>query len=107
MVFTNLFSYFLFNKDLKYSEDYDLWLRITYSYKAAICLDSLVVLGKERVGQNGLSSNLWKMQCGELLNYFSLFKENKISFFKWLFVCFFSCLKYLKRVISNIKNYVS
>lgn len=99
MIRAQLLKKYSFNNNLKYSEDYDLWLRIAYENKVAICNDNLVVLGKARVGKTGLSSNVWKMQIGELLNYYNLKKDHKISFILWFIVSIYSVVKFIKRFL--------
>lgn len=89
-----------FPENQKYSEDYNLWLNILFSGKASAYSDSeLGFLYKASYGESGLSSQLYKMQVGELSNYKYLYSKGYINAFQYIFFTFFSLIKYLKRVI--------
>jgi glycosyltransferase involved in cell wall biosynthesis len=84
-------------------EDYHLWLRIvlhghpTWFINAPLCYSyNLDFLG------NGLSSDLWGMEKGELDTYRRLYGENLISFWSLLFLGFVSLSKYIRRVIVRL-----
>lgn len=56
-----------FNVSMKYSEDYELWLRFLKKNKKAILVEKeLCYLSKPAFGAGGLSANLWSMELGEL-----------------------------------------
>ncbi len=57
--------------------------------------------GKMRFGDYGLSSNLIGMEKEELKNYFILYNDKAISFFKFLFLSVFSLLKFLRRIVKK------
>lgn len=88
-----------FKNDQKYSEDYNLWLRLSFRYRGLIINRVLV---KYDNTEGGLSSNLWEMEKGELSNYWDLFKEKKISFFQILTAGSYSCSKYMLRYMKNV-----
>lgn len=91
-----------FNTQKKYSEDYELWLRICYKYKTALYMRELTYYSSEIIG---LSSKLVEMEKGELSNYYELYKERKIGLFLFLVVCTFSVIKFFKRLIlESIKK---
>ena len=91
---------FRFLEGKRYSEDYLLWLDILLSgaecYTSAV---SLAFLYKDEYGAGGLSSALWKMEKGELGNYFLLWKSNRINFFLFCMLFSWSFIKFLKRLI--------
>ena len=60
-----------FNEEMKYCEDYDLWLRIAFKYNDILRINGspLTFLGKPFMGGNGLSSNILKMRIGEIRLY--------------------------------------
>lgn len=91
-----------FNENQKYSEDYNLWLRIISTHQGGF-LNQVVFDydGNADVNENGLSGNLLEMEKGELRNFKELYKNNHISFIKWIFISFFSLLKYCRRVVKN------
>lgn len=89
----------LFNTKQRYSEDYNLWLRILYKYNGIIINKSLVIWNKT---EDSLSSNLWAMEKGELNNYIELFKEKKINIIDFLGAISYSLLKYIRRIYKKI-----
>jgi glycosyltransferase involved in cell wall biosynthesis len=90
----------LFNQKQKYSEDYDLWLRLVGKYKCAVINKSLVQYGEGKISfGTGLSSKLWLMEKGELANYRRLYEKNKIGFIDLTAASSFSFSKYLLRRI--------
>jgi glycosyltransferase involved in cell wall biosynthesis len=96
-----------FNENQKYSEDYDLWLRIARKHKCLLINEGCVIYGggKSTFGVSGLSAKLWKMEQGELLNYKRLLREKNISPIKYLSVCTYSLSKYFRRaVIVFLRN---
>lgn len=86
-----------FDCSMKYSEDYDLWLRIAFNHKV-IYLEgpALTLLARPQLTQGGLSGNRWKMRLGEFKVYL---KSSKYSFFSKIFLVFllgYSIAKYLR-----------
>jgi glycosyltransferase involved in cell wall biosynthesis len=59
-----------FQSTKKYSEDFLLWLSIVLSNKKAIKINKVLLFAyKQPYGVSGLSSQLWKMEAGELETY--------------------------------------
>ena len=92
-----------FNENLRYGEDYELWLRLFRDgARCALINLPLVRLGKPAYGYSGLSANLIKMEMGEL----EALKLN-ISIFPILgrIAIFVSLIKFVKRlaVVSFFK----
>jgi len=97
---------FRFEYTKRFSEDYLLWLNIVFSgYKAVILELELAYLFKAPYGEGGLSSNLWKMELGELdtlRRICTLYKLNKAI---WYLVASYSFMKFALRWIKcNIFN---
>lgn len=90
----------LFDLEQKFSEDYNLWLRICKDYNCVFINESLAICGsgKPTFGFSGLSSKLWEMEKGELNNYWNLKKNNSINSSTFLGVSIFSLLKYVRRI---------
>lgn len=95
-----------FDEQMKYSEDYRVWLSIASNHKCALLNDVLCnnIEGKRPFGQTGLSANLWKMEQGELANYIYIYRQKKIGAAKLASVMFFSLVKYGVRAISTTIN---
>jgi len=91
---------FRFEPQKRYSEDYLLWLQITLSgYQGAFLDLPLAYLYKAPYGEDGLSSNLWSMEKGELDTYYQVYKEGYINLFACLLFVLFSLIKFCRRVI--------
>jgi len=89
-----------FHEGKRYAEDYLLWLQIVCGGYAVARLDvHLAVLYKPPFGESGLSSDLWKMECGELDNFRRLYKARSIGKSMYFVVRVFSLIKYLRRVV--------
>lgn len=61
-----------FDETMRYSEDYDLWLRIAESAPVIqLCGPPLTCLGRPQLSVGGLSGNRWRMRVGEMLIYYN------------------------------------
>jgi len=98
--------YLRFNEEMKYSEDYDLWLRIAFEYSNVIKIDgpALTFLGKPFMSGNGLSSNVTKMRIGEITLYTNFCLSNLFYFPILPILILYSILKHLYLLISNNMN---
>lgn len=94
---------YMFNEKQKYSEDYRLWLQITYKYETAVLNEGLTIYAEDNKVHNmkSLSSQLWKMEVGEISNYSFLYRNKMINLFELCFVTIYSFLKFLKRVVVD------
>lgn len=101
MVKRNVMIDNLFNESKKYSEDFIVWLNISYKHRCLCIYDSVVdnINGGLYFQRKGLSSNLWKMEKGQLNNYWELYQTGKIKTFPFIYYCIFSILKYFRRII--------
>jgi glycosyltransferase involved in cell wall biosynthesis len=98
---------YLFDENIRYSEDYNLWKRITYKNKAIkIQLPLTYTFKHDYISQgDSLSSNLKKMQMGVEQSFQKLLESDEISFVdKGLVVValIFSKIKYIRRVFRNL-----
>ncbi|NQY23204.1 MAG: glycosyltransferase family 2 protein [Campylobacteraceae bacterium] len=88
-----------FNENLSYSEDYNLWIKISRKEDLYLLSVPLVKLYKKPYGESGLSSDMWKMEKGELYNYNYCYKMGYINSLSYVFLNILSILKYIKRRI--------
>jgi len=66
----------MFNSSMRYSEDYELWLRAAYP-KGAIRLPvPLAGIGRSVGSTGGLSGHRWRMRKGEMQAYISFIRCN-------------------------------
>ena len=85
---------FRFEPTRRYTEDYLLWMQICLNGHPVAMLDvPLVSVSKDR-GKEKLSRNYFKMRMGDIENYWQLWREQKISFFKMCLLIPFSLLKF-------------
>lgn len=94
-------KYNLFNEDMMYSEDYNLWLNISCDYDVYVLQEALTYYDATPKKEK-LSQKIWKMEKGELHNYSELYKRKKISIFMYIFASFFSVLKFIKRFLFKL-----
>lgn len=90
-----------FNKEMKYSEDYYLWLNIVFKnrlYKIDY-IGAKNINNKRSFGDKGLSSNLLKMHVGVIECYDSLYINKMINFSTYVKIKYIERLKYLRRII--------
>lgn len=91
-----------FRIDKKYSEDYNLWLRILAQFKGGVLQEHVFTYASETgINSEGLSGNLWLMEKGELDNYKEMYQLKHISLVKWICLTVFSLLKYFRRLIKK------
>lgn len=96
----------LFNEEMRYAEDIDLWNRIAYYYPLYYIPITYEIAGgnKCQFGESGLSANLKDMHKGNMRNVRYLKKEEKISFFFYLFLLAYNYAKYVRRILITEKN---
>lgn len=93
----------LFDPKQKYAEDHNVWLEILLNHRALYLNEVLAnnVFNKRPFGNSGLSANIWKMELGELSNFKSLFKRNKLSLAEYLLYSSFSFIKFIRRLVLS------
>jgi len=97
---------FRFDESLKYSEDHYLWLLIVLNNLPAFFFRNyLAFIHKAAFGEGGLSSCLWEMEKGELIQYWKLCRSGYINLFIYASISFYSILKFLRRdIIVRLRN---
>lgn len=86
----------LFDENQKYSEDANLWMRISLKYKMIIINEKLVITDND-YGTSGLSSNMIEMEKGVKKNIKEMRKKKGINLLEYYFFSLFSELKYIRR----------
>ncbi|UTW14252.1 glycosyltransferase family 2 protein [Marinobacterium rhizophilum] len=83
-----------FREDMRYSEDYDLWLRLAFP-KGAIKVDQVLAGINRSVGsKGGLSEHKWNMRKGEIKAYARLFRITPLFIFLSPFLILWSLAKH-------------
>ncbi len=91
-----------FDTSMRYTEDHDLWLRITQRYDKTYYLDKiLTIIGRPVRSKGGLSENLWAMRKGELKMYYKFCKINN-NFLLLPILYMFSITKHGYNLIKDI-----
>lgn len=91
-----------FDSQMRYSEDYLLWLQIINSgLKAEVINIPLAYSYKSDYGKGGLSGQLWNMEKGELTSLRRIFKDYDVNVLLQLTSASFSFAKYIRRVIVS------
>ncbi len=95
-----------FPEKRRFSEDVFLWQQIAADEFPLVRIEApLAFVHKQFYGVAGLSSNLWKMEGGELLNFVALYRGEKIAACLMVLAILFSVLKFSKRlIVSWLRN---
>ncbi len=91
---------FRFDPVMRYTEDYDLWLRIGYKYKLYFVSIPLTQIFRPFTSEGGISSNRWKMRKGEMRAYRKLVKLNPLFLFLLPVLWLTSLGKHLVKLIK-------
>lgn len=95
---------FRFEPTMRYTEDYDLWLRVGYKHKIFFINIPLTQIFRMYTTSGGISENRWKMRKGEMRAYRRLVKLNPF-FLPLLPALLLSSLgKHVFKVIGNKKG---
>ncbi|MGN6567030.1 MAG: glycosyltransferase family 2 protein [Flavipsychrobacter sp.] len=92
---------FRFETDMRYMEDYDLWLRIGYRNKIYFINLPLTQIGRPVLSKGGQSANKWKMRKGELKAYTRLVKLNPLFILLLPVLYVYSLGKHLYKAITG------
>lgn len=91
----------LFDENMKYAEDGNMWIKICINHPLYYIAESLEVAGgfKFQYGEKGLSSNLKGMYDGNVENLKWLKANSYLNGFSYLFWRFYFWAKYIRRII--------
>lgn len=95
---------FYFNEQLRYAEDFNLWIRLSKEFKVIRIEENLTYTFKHDFlsTKGSLSSNIYAMQKGEIYNYINLFHSVAETRKDKVLICiaiFFSYGKFFRRLI--------
>lgn len=90
-----------FEPSMRYSEDYDLWLRTAYKYKAYFIDVPLTQIGRPILSGGGVSANKWKMRTGEIKAFRRLMRLNPLFLFAMPFLFTYSIGKHVFKSITG------
>lgn len=97
-----IFDLYKFDEKQKYSEDFKLYMDILKHFPSLLVRKKLFDYNSDsEIRQKSLSSQLWKMEKGELANFKYFYKKKYINFITYVCVSGFSFLKYTIRVVNN------
>ena len=90
-----------FEPSMRYSEDYDLWLRTAYKYKAYFIDVPLTQIGRPILSEGGVSANKWKMRAGEMKAFRRLMRLNPLFLLAMPFLYTYSLGKHIFKSITG------
>ena len=99
----------LFDEKQKYAEEGNYFIRIASKYNCYLLNKQLVIYdrGRRGFGISGLSSNIYEMEKGELLNLNYAKKNKLISMHVYFLAYLYSILKFIRRIlIVKYEKYV-
>lgn len=96
----------LFNRNMRYAEDGDMWNRIACKYPLYYIPKSMEIAGENKVqfGECGLSADLKQMHKGNIRNISVLKKQGMISFPFYFFLKIYNDIKYVRRIFITRKE---
>ncbi len=90
-----------FDESMYFTEDHDLWLRVTQIYDKSYYLDSVLsVIDRPVRAKGGQSANLWGMRKGEIKMYYKFCKTNNLMI---VFPIFFG-YSLAKHIVKSFKG---
>ena len=95
---------FRFDPAMRYTEDYDLWLRIGYKYKLYFIGVPLTRIFRPFTSAGGISANKWKMRKGEMRAYRKLAGLNPLFIFLLPFLLLSSIGKHIIKKAKSRKS---
>ena len=96
-----------FDEAQRFSEDYQLWLRIIAAHEhGAFIKLQLTYLYKPAFGAGGISGRMFEMYRGELANASALRRQNIVSFTTGLIWCVWLTIKFIIRLTTRPRNQV-
>lgn len=90
-----------FCEDMRYSEDYDLWLKLAFSRGALRVKQPLTSLGRPVGSSGGLSANRWQMRLGEMRAYLRLYRLNPLFLLLSPVLIAWSLIKHLRSILVS------
>lgn len=88
-----------FDHEMRYCEDHDLLLRLSYQYDCFELSLPLTLLDRPQLSNGGLSGQQWKMRKGEIRTYCKLVNLSWLFLFVLPLFIIFSFFKYFRNKI--------
>lgn len=97
-----------FTQGKRHSEDFLLWCEVCLDgHACARSEEALAYLYKAEYGADGLSGDLWRMEKGELDNYWRLRRTGRIGSIAWAVLSLLSGVKYVRRLfVSTLREWL-
>jgi glycosyltransferase involved in cell wall biosynthesis len=92
---------FRFESSMRYTEDYDLWLRIGYKHNIHFTNIPLTQIFRPFLSKGGISESKWKMRKGEMKAYRRLTKLNPLFIFLLPFLLVSSLGKHVVKMVAK------
>jgi glycosyltransferase involved in cell wall biosynthesis len=92
---------FRFESTMRYTEDFDLWLRIGYKHKIFFINIPLTQIFRLYTSPGGISENRWQMRKGEMRAYRRLTKLNMLFGLLLPFLLLTSMGKHMYKIVAK------
>jgi len=92
---------FRFKTSMRYTEDFDLWLKIGYKHGIYFSPNPLTQIFRPFLSEGGISANKWKMRQGEMRAYTGLAKLNALFILALPFLYLLSLSKHVFKAITG------
>ena len=92
---------FRFDPAMRYTEDFDLWLRIGYKKKIWYIDEPLTRIYRGFTTKGGISEHKWEMRKGEMKAYIKLIQLNPAFILLIPFLLLFSIVKHISRYVQG------
>ena len=94
-----------FDESMRFTEDHDLWLRVTQKYDESYYLDTVLSeIDRPVRAKGGQSANLWAMRKGEIKMYYKYCKANALMVLFPMFLGYSLAKHSVKLLKDQIEN---
>ena len=92
-----------FDETMRFTEDHDLWLRLTAKYNESYFMEKVLTIVDRPVNSiGGQSGHLWEMRKGEMYMYHKYCKDNG----KIMLLPFLLTFSMSKHILKRLKGYL-
>lgn len=88
-----------FNKNIRFGEDYNLWLRLSNQFNMHFFYNILSFSRRKPFSKGGLSGNLLDMEKSEIFSIYEQYLDKNITFFYLISAIIFSLIKFCRRYL--------
>lgn len=102
MMRIDIYRNYTFNLSLRYTQDYELWLKIL-KHHSIYLINKPLTIRKEDYNHKGLSSNLLKMYKDEIRTINEVLESNVLKWLVSIFITIKLIRRYLRRLVAKLR----